>query len=127
MSERPHILSMSPDELATWLQGVGEPGYRLRQVADWIYKHKAPSFDAMMNLPASLRTKLSESLDFAGFEIASQLKGQDGSTKLLFKSERGYVESVILRYENRTSLCVSSQVGCRLACSFCQTGKLGFV
>src|SRR5690606_19997020 len=52
---------------------------------------------------------------------------QDGSSKLLIASERGLIESVILRYEGRTSLCVSSQVGCKLACSFCQTGKLGFV
>jgi 23S rRNA (adenine2503-C2)-methyltransferase len=60
-------------------------------------------------------------------EVVSALNSKDGSTKLLLKTPTGqYIESVILRYEGRVSLCVSSQVGCKMACSFCQTGKLGF-
>jgi 23S rRNA (adenine2503-C2)-methyltransferase len=81
----------------------------------------------MTNLPAALRARLSAELSWQLPEIRSRLDSADGSSKLLLASDRGLIESVILRYDGRTSLCISSQVGCRLACSFCQTGKLGFV
>ena len=82
----------------------------------------------MSNLGQGLKAKLSLEFDWSLPEIVSSLDSADGSTKLLLRTSKGqFIESVILRYENRVSLCVSSQVGCKMACSFCQTGKLGFV
>lgn len=124
---KPHYLSLSPERMRELVAGWGEPAYRAQQISDWVFKRRAASPEAMTNLSQALRQRLAEEFAWDMPEVASKLDGQDGSTKLLFKSERGYIESVILRYEGRTSLCVSSQVGCKLACSFCQTGKLGFV
>ena len=120
---RPHYLSLSPERMRSLVAGWGEPAYRAQQISDWVFKRRAASPEAMTNLSQALRQRLGEEFAWDLPEIASKLDGQDGSTKLLFKSDRGYIESVILRYEGRTSLCVSSQVGCKLACSFCQTGS----
>ncbi len=123
----PHYLSLTPDGARALAAEWGEPTFRGAQLVDWLFKHRATDPAQMLNLSGALRKRLSEAFTWGLPEITSKLDGADGSTKLLFKTERGYVESVILRYEGRTSLCVSSQVGCKLACSFCQTGKLGFV
>ena len=123
----PHALSLTPTALVALAQSWGEPGFRARQIAEWLYRRRVTSPDEMTNLSRELRDRLAKELDWQLPAIVSQLDGADGSTKLLLQSERGYIEAVILRYEGRTSLCVSSQVGCKLACSFCQTGKLGFV
>lgn len=73
----------------------------------------------MSNLPATLREKLATGINWHLPEVHSSLNSTDGSTKLLLKTATGqFMEAVILRYENRTSLCVSSQVGCKLACTF---------
>jgi 23S rRNA (adenine2503-C2)-methyltransferase len=124
-TSKPHVLGLTDESLAALLPG--EPAFRQKQVLAWIFEHKVDSAAAMTNLPAALRDKLATELDWSMPEVVSQLDAADGSTKLLFKTERGLIESVILRYEGRVSLCVSSQVGCKLACSFCQTGKLGFM
>jgi len=127
MSAKPSFLSLKPAALMELVQSWGEPGFRSTQLVEWVFKKRVYSPDLMSNLPASLRTRLRSELDWSMLDVVSQLDSADGSTKLLMGSCRGYVESVILRYEGRTSLCVSSQVGCRMSCSFCQTGKLGFV
>lgn len=125
--ERPHLLSLSGAELKAWAKAAGEPGFRGDQLASWVYERRVVDPDAMSNLPGSLRAKLKDAFVTALPEIKDRLESKDGSTKLLLGSNRGLIEAVILRYDGRTSLCVSSQVGCKLACSFCQTGKLGFV
>lgn len=127
METRPSFLTLTPAELKTKLEALGEPAFRAGQVIDWLFKRRVFSPQAMTNLPAKLRDMLLTDYDWTLPEIKSRLDSADGSTKLLLSSDRGLIEAVILRYENRTSLCVSCQVGCRLACSFCQTGKLGFV
>lgn len=82
----------------------------------------------MTNLPATLRQQLAEEFDFNLPKTIQCIHSQDDTTKLLVEAPGNVVsECVIMRYEERTTLCVSSQVGCKLACSFCQTGKLGFV
>lgn len=123
----PHYLSLTPATVRALATEWGEPAFRGQQLVDWLFKHRATDPAQMSNLSAALRAKLSAGFSWGVPEITSRLDGADGSTKLLFKTERGYIESVILRYDGRTSLCVSSQVGCKLACTFCQTGKLGFV
>jgi 23S rRNA (adenine2503-C2)-methyltransferase len=127
MKPRPSFLTLTPDELKTKLAARGEPAFRAGQVIEWLFKRRVFDPKGMTNLPASLREMLATEYDWTLPEIQSRLESADGSTKLLLSSERGLIEAVIMRYENRTSLCVSSQVGCKLACSFCQTGKLGFV
>ncbi len=127
LPHKPHALGLDLPVMTSLLKEWGEPSYRAAQVLKWIYSSKCMDLAQMSNLPGSLREKLRTGLNWKLPEVHSTLAADDGSTKLLLKTSTGqYMEAVILRYENRTSLCVSSQVGCKLACSFCQTGKLGF-
>jgi len=120
-------LGLSRADWMHFLSQEGVAGFRCNQIADWIFKHLAADPDEMSNVSKDLRQKLTESLDWTLPEIVNSLSSKDGSTKLLLKTPNGQlIESVILRYEGRVSLCVSSQVGCKMSCSFCQTGKLGF-
>jgi 23S rRNA (adenine2503-C2)-methyltransferase len=124
----PHILSLSKDELSSYIAAWQQPRFRAKQIAEWVYTKGVIDPHEMTNLPKSLRDQMLSHLDWRLPEITSRLDAEDGSSKLLLRNQRGQlIEAVILRYENRTSLCISSQVGCKLACSFCQTGKLGFV
>jgi len=126
--QKPHFLNFSRLEYRQLLKDWGMQSFRADQIAHWIYKAGVRDPEQMSNLGKDMRQKLFTDLDWHMPEIISKLDSVDGSTKLLLKSHKGHtIESVILRYENRTSLCVSSQVGCKLACDFCQTGKLGFV
>lgn len=127
MTETPHIFSLAPAEISSIVSTWGVSAFRGKQVVEWLFSKRVFSPDLMSNLPKDLRERLRESFDWALPPVEDRLDSQDGSTKLLLRSGRGLIETVVLRYEGRTSLCVSSQVGCKLACSFCQTGKLGFV
>ena len=123
----PGFLDLDRADWTTFFKAQGVPGFRATQASDWIFKQLAVSTAEMSNLSKDLRSKLQDSFDWNLPEVVSALNSQDGSTKLLLKTKNGqFIESVILRYEGRVSLCVSSQVGCKMACSFCQTGKLGF-
>lgn len=125
---KPHLLAQTFAELKATLAAAGEKPFRVKQVWDWIYDKKVVDPDMMANLPKASRERLKEQFDTALPELLNRLDSKDGSSKLLFKNRQGrMIETVIMRYEGRTSLCVSCQVGCKLACSFCQTGKLGFV
>ncbi len=122
------FLGRSRAEWLSLFKEQGLPAFRGTQVADWVFKSFAISPDDMTNVSKSLRDDLRSKFDWSLPEAVSTLQSVDGSTKLLLRTSTGqFIESVILRYENRVSLCVSSQVGCKMACSFCQTGKLGFV
>ena len=123
----PGFLDLNRDDWTSFFKAQGVPGFRATQASDWVFKHLALSTTEMTNISKDLRATLDASFDWHLPEVVSALNSQDGSTKLLLKTKNGqYIESVILRYEGRVSLCVSSQVGCKMACSFCQTGKLGF-
>jgi 23S rRNA (adenine2503-C2)-methyltransferase len=121
------FLGFSRRDWSAFFKERGLEGFRASQAGDWVFKHLAVSPTEMTNLSKDLRTAMASSFDWSMPEVISALDSQDGSTKLLLKTKHGqFIESVILRYEGRVSLCVSSQVGCKMACSFCQTGKLGF-
>lgn len=121
------VLGQSRVDWMNYFSSKKIPAFRATQAADWIFKHFATCPDQMTNVSKDLRASLAEDFDWTLPEVVSALDSQDGSTKLLLKTPNGqFIESVILRYEGRVSLCVSSQVGCKMACSFCQTGKLGF-
>lgn len=109
------------DELARWLESLGEPRYRGEQVFEWIHRHRAVSFEDMTNLPRDLRRRLS---GLARIRVLTPLRRQvdplDGTRKFLFGLPDGEtVETVLMRYEHGHSICVSTQVGCRMGCRFC--------
>lgn len=122
------MFSLYPEEIRQKLDESWKlPKFRVKQLLEWIFTHREYDPDNMSNLPKTFKESLAEHFDWHMPEIVSRLDGDDGATKLLLRGSKQQVfEAVILRYEGRTSLCVSSQVGCKLACSFCQTGKLGF-
>jgi 23S rRNA (adenine2503-C2)-methyltransferase len=105
----------------------GEPGYRLAQVWEWAARG-APSYGAMTNLPASLRAVLEERVPFSSLAVAEETLARDGTLKVLFRTGDGHpVEAVLMRYrDGRRSVCVSSQSGCPLTCTFCATGQMQF-
>jgi 23S rRNA (adenine2503-C2)-methyltransferase len=105
----------------------GERAYRARQVWEWT-AHGAASYDAMTTLPKALRTSLSECVPFSTLELVDERGAQDGTVKALFRTTDGHpVEAVLMRYrDGRRSLCLSSQSGCPLTCTFCATGAMRF-
>ena len=104
----------------------GVPSYRARQVLHWLYHRGVRDFDLMTNLSKPLRARLKENFYFSLPVVRDKLPSQDGSIKYLFELEDGSaIESVWMPSKSRRTLCLSTQVGCRLACSFCKTATLG--
>src|SRR3954451_10829529 len=110
------------------LAAAGQPAYRARQVWEWAARGAA-GYDAMTNLPAPLRAELAERVPFSTLEVVEEAQSRDGTLKVLFRTGDGHpVEAVLMRYrDGRRSICVSSQSGCPLTCSFCATGRMRFV
>jgi 23S rRNA (adenine2503-C2)-methyltransferase len=106
---------------------AGEPAYRAKQVWEWAAKGVA-SYDEMTNLPAALRQRLADEVPFSTLEVVHQAESSDGTIKTLFHTHDGRpVEAVLMRYrDGRRSICVSSQSGCPLTCTFCATGRMKF-
>ncbi len=104
-----------------------EPAFRARQVWRWA-SQGASSYEEMTDLPAALRTKLTEEVPFSTLELVREAHASDGTVKALFHTKDGRaVEAVLMRYrDGRRSICVSSQSGCPLTCTFCATGKMKF-
>jgi 23S rRNA (adenine2503-C2)-methyltransferase len=105
----------------------GEPDYRARQVWEWTARGAA-SYDDMTTLPKALRAALAESVPFSTLELVTEREARDGTMKALFRTADGHpVEAVLMRYrDGRRSLCLSSQSGCPLTCTFCATGAMRF-
>ncbi len=102
------------------------PAYRVQQVFNWVYHHRVRQFEEMTNLSKDLRARLAKHFVIALPRIAAKTHSQDGSIKYLFELDNGsQIESVWMPDETRKTLCISSQVGCRLACSFCLTASMG--
>src|SRR5579872_468492 len=104
-----------------------EPAYRARQVWEWAARG-ASSYEEMTNVPAALRTELAERVPFSTLELAHESHSRDGTVKALFRTADGHpVEAVLMRYrDGRRSVCISSQSGCPLTCTFCATGQMQF-
>jgi 23S rRNA (adenine2503-C2)-methyltransferase len=106
---------------------MGEPSYRARQVVDRLWKNPVSDFAAMSELPASLRSRLAERFVLPRLTIAARQRSSDGTEKFLFRLDDGEaIESVAIPEGDRLTLCISSQAGCALRCSFCATGRMGF-
>ena len=115
------IKSFDYEELENSIKELGLPKFRASQIYDWLHKKLVTSFDEMTNLSADLRTRLSEQFYVTAAEVERmQESKEDGTRKYLFKLRDGnYVESVFMRYHHGNSVCISSQVGCRMGCKFC--------
>lgn len=120
-----HLRNLSLAELRELVLAEGEPEFRYRQLAMWIYSRLESSYDAMTDLPKDLRDRLAERFDVAAsVPVSIQQSAVDGTRKFLFEFADGArVESVLMRYDRRNTVCLSSQVGCPLDCVFCETAK----
>lgn len=123
------LKSLTLPEVEQLLSGMGQPRFRGKQVFSWLHQKQVLSFDEMTNLPVSLREKLAESCTITALQIERKLVSQlDGTIKYLYRLPDGeHIESVMMRYEHGNSLCISSQVGCKMGCAFCASTKAGFV
>lgn len=120
-----NIRNSSLQDLETLLVEWGEPKFRAKQVYEWIWQKHAGSIDEMTNLPKSLREKLSADFHIPKVKIHHSQFSSDGTIKNRLQLHDGhFVESVLIPTEKRLTVCVSSQVGCSLACKFCATGFL---
>jgi len=115
------------DLLERRVSELGEPAYRARQAWEWAARG-ASGYDAMTNLPLALRDVLAEDVPFTTLAAETEQRARDGTVKTLFRSADGHpVEGVLMRYrDGRRSVCVSSQSGCPLTCTFCATGRMAF-
>ena len=106
---------------------AGEPAYRVRQVWEWAARGAA-SYDEMTNLPMTVRARLTERATFSTLALVQEARSSDGTVKALFHTHDGHpVEAVLMRYrDGRRSVCISSQSGCPLTCTFCATGQMRF-
>ncbi len=128
-TKRKDILKgLTLEELQNYFVEIGEPKFRGEQVFNWLYNHRVLRFDEMLNLPKSLREKLSVSGEIITLEyVNSDISKETGTKKFVFETkENNQIESVIIPEEKRTTLCISTQVGCPLDCKFCATGLMGY-
>ena len=121
------LKSLSKGELMRLMEELGQPGFRVKQVEDWIWNKNASSFDDMTNLPKSLRAELASKLTLGGVEEVARQVSEDGSRKYLLRLPDGAtVECVGMPSGKKLAVCVSSQAGCAMGCAFCATGGSGF-
>ncbi len=119
-AQKRSIYSLQPDELKGWLKENGEQPFRSDQILQWLYKQRVKSFDEMTNLSKALRTKLEESFNLTTLNTLIQQTSSDGTMKFLFELQDGYsIETVLMRHDYGNSVCVTTQVGCRIGCTFC--------
>jgi len=119
------LRSLSPEQLQQTL--TGQPAFRVRQIFDWLQRQGTGSFNEMTNLPHDLRAQLSKQFQLSTCEIArKQVSQHDGTVKYLFRLNDGeHIESVVMQYTHGHSICLSTQVGCRMGCVFCASNLYG--
>lgn len=123
-----NIKDYNLEELKNEIESLNEKKYRAEQIFKWIYVEKVSSFDEMTNLSIDFRNKLKENYDICNFEILKKLESVDGTKKYLFKlNDNNAIESVLMQYKYGKTVCVSSQIGCRMGCKFCASTGIPFV
>ncbi|MDO4392292.1 MAG: 23S rRNA (adenine(2503)-C(2))-methyltransferase RlmN [Clostridium sp.] len=116
------------EDLKQELISIGEKGFRAEQIFKWLYQEKVKSFDEMTNLSLELREKLKNNYTICNYNILKKLESSDGTKKYLFDILDGnIIESVLMEYHYGKSVCVSSQVGCKMGCKFCASTGIPFV
>ena len=124
-----NIKNYNLDILKEELKRIGEKPFRAEQIFKWIYQEKVDSFDKMTNLSLELRKKLDENFTLGIFKIVKKLESIDGTKKYLFdvQDENGnMIESVLMQYHHGYTICVSSQIGCKMGCKFCASTGIPF-
>lgn len=124
MNQKTDLKNLTLPALEQFLQGQGKERFRALQVFKWIYQHDARSFEEMTNISKELRAELAATAYISDLETEAVEVGSDGTRKYLFNLGDGHaVESVLIPIEGRNTVCISSQVGCAMACEFCLTGS----
>lgn len=117
---RESIYSLLPEQLEQWLKDNGEKGFRAKQIYDWLYVKRVGSFEEMSNLSKGLRDKLEAGFELDTLKTLVRQESVDGTIKFLFQLQDGYsIETVLMRHNYGNSICVTTQVGCRIGCTFC--------
>ncbi|MEZ4937138.1 MAG: 23S rRNA (adenine(2503)-C(2))-methyltransferase RlmN [Crocinitomicaceae bacterium] len=124
MEAKKNIRELSLEELLEEVTSLGEKAFRGKQIYEWLWKKGAQNFDDMTNISLSTREKLKESYYIDAVSIAELQRSSDRTIKTAFRTQSGIVEGVLIPTTNRVTACISSQIGCSLACTFCATGKL---
>ncbi len=128
MNHRKSLLDWAPGELTEWMDSRKHPGYRARQILDWIVNKQTLSFARMSDLPKTLRDDLERSFSISTLLLEFSVEAKDGTRKFLWKLQDGiHVESVLIVHPDHHTLCISSQAGCALGCRFCATASLGIL
>ena len=121
------LLGQTQDELKNIVGKLGMPSFTARQIADWLYKKQVRSIDEMTNISLKWREKLKENYSLGRCDYSKVQNSSDGTRKYLFPvSGNKYVETVYIPEKERATICISSQVGCKMNCMFCMTGKQKF-
>lgn len=121
------LLGLTLSELQNVVKNLGMPGFSAKQIASWLYDKKVTSIDEMSNLSLKHRGLLKEIYEVGAEAPVDAMRSVDGTVKYLYRTGEGhFVEAVYIPEEDRATLCVSSQVGCKMNCKFCMTGKQGF-
>lgn len=128
MTAKPLVYDLNFEEIENLVQEWGEPGYRATQIWNGLYDRLEDSMAGFSNLPKSLRSKLLDHFKFEGLRLIDEIQSEDRqTTKCLFELSDGErIETVLMKYKKRNTLCISSQSGCAMNCSFCATGQMGF-
>ncbi len=129
METKTDIKSLNFDELSQYIESIGEKNFRAKQLYEWMHIHLARDYESMTNISKDLRSMLVKNTEYTSLKIADMLKSAiDGTRKYLFKlSDGNCVESVLMRYKHGISVCISSQVGCKMGCRFCASTIDGWV
>ena len=123
-----NIKNYDLDELKQELIDIGEKSFRAEQIFKWLYQEKVKSFDDMTNLSLELREKLKENYTICNFKILRKQESKDGTIKYLFDVLDGNaIETVLMSYHYGYSICVSSQIGCKMGCKFCASTGINFI
>ena len=123
-----NIKDYNLEELKQEIENIGEKKFRAEQIFKWLYQEKVKSFDEMTNLSLELRDKLKENYTMCNFKILKKQESKDGTIKYLFDVLDGNaIETVLMSYHHGYSICVSSQIGCKMGCKFCASTGINFI
>ncbi len=126
-ADKTNLLGLDRQALEAFFVQLGEKPFRARQVMKWLYHHGVADFDAMTDLGKALREKLKQTAEVRVPEVLTEQLSEDGTRKWLLRMDAANnIETVLIPDDERGTLCISSQVGCAMDCSFCATGKQGF-
>lgn len=118
------------ENLKQEMKNIGEKPFRAEQITKWLYQERVENFDEMTNLSLDLRKKLQENYEIGKFRIEHKLISKDGTKKYLFNvcdSQNNLIETVLMQYHHGFTVCVSSQIGCKMGCKFCASTGIPFV